>query len=140
LLKGFYNIIGAPSGRLHCQLFIFGGRLFVNNGRTGTGISGSVPGLGSYSPLDVFTGRCLLLPIRHWSGAPVAHDQGAGQDPRRPNLLVKSGEKGEFLAGSKIPYNVLVSTGGTATTSIVFEQVGVNSILPPLSWKTAILP
>ena len=49
-----------------------------------------------------------------------------------PNLLVKSGQKGEFLAGSKIPYTTLVSTGGTSTTSIVFETVGVKLNFAPV--------
>ncbi len=49
-----------------------------------------------------------------------------------PNLLVKSGQKGEFLAGSKIPYNVLISTGGAATSSIVFETVGIKLNFAPI--------
>jgi pilus assembly protein CpaC len=48
-----------------------------------------------------------------------------------PNLLVKSGNKGEFNAGSKIPYQVLVSTGGSATTSIVWQDVGVKLVFAP---------
>ena len=48
-----------------------------------------------------------------------------------PNLLVKSGQEGNFLAGSRIPYNVLLSQGGVSTSSIVFETVGIKIKFKP---------
>jgi pilus assembly protein CpaC len=35
------------------------------------------------------------------------------------------------MAGSKIPYNIVTSTGGTATTSIYFVDVGVKLNFAP---------
>jgi len=48
-----------------------------------------------------------------------------------PNLLVTSGQEGNFLAGSRIPYSVLISSGGASTSSIVFETVGVKLRFKP---------
>lgn len=52
-----------------------------------------------------------------------------------PNLVVKSGESGEFLAGQKIPFAVTQITGGTATTSVQFEKVGVTLNFSPTVYK-----
>ncbi len=48
-----------------------------------------------------------------------------------PNLLVKSGEEGKFLAGSKIPVSVLSSVGGASTPSIYWIDVGVKLNFKP---------
>jgi len=54
-----------------------------------------------------------------------------------PNLVVKSGEKGKFLAGQKIPYTTTSSVGGTGgiTTNVQFEEVGVRLEFAPLLLK-----
>jgi pilus assembly protein CpaC len=48
-----------------------------------------------------------------------------------PNLVVKSGMKGEFNAGSKIPYHVLISTGGSSQATISWQDVGVKLVFAP---------
>jgi pilus assembly protein CpaC len=49
-----------------------------------------------------------------------------------PNLVVKSGETGEFLAGSRIPVQQVTGTGADLTVSIVYEEVGVKLNFAPL--------
>ena len=56
-----------------------------------------------------------------------------------PNLVVKSGENGEFLAGQKIPFSVTQITGGTATTSVQFEKVGVTLNFSPTVSKDGLI-
>jgi pilus assembly protein CpaC len=48
-----------------------------------------------------------------------------------PNLVVRSGEKGKFLVGQKIPIQTVTGTGASATVSIVYEQVGVKIDFAP---------
>jgi pilus assembly protein CpaC len=54
-----------------------------------------------------------------------------------PNLVVKSGEKGRFLAGQKIPFVTTTSTGGISqvTTNVQFEEIGVKLDFAPLVLK-----
>jgi pilus assembly protein CpaC len=42
-----------------------------------------------------------------------------------PNLVVRSGESGKFIVGTKVPVQTITGTGTAATPSITFEQVGV---------------
>ena len=48
-----------------------------------------------------------------------------------PNLLVKSGQEGNFLAGSRIPYSIVSSVGGTSATTIQYESVGIKIKFKP---------
>jgi len=54
-----------------------------------------------------------------------------------PNLVVKSGEKGKFLAGQKIPFTTTSSIGGTGaiTTNVQFEEIGVKLDFAPIVLK-----
>ena len=119
--EGFYNIIGPPTG----------GAFGSNTLGQGSGISGNIPGLGSYSPLDAFTAGISYFPYGIGAVLQSLTTKGLAKILAEPNLLVKSGEKGEFLAGSKIPYNIVTSTGGTATTSIYFVDIGVKLYFAP---------
>jgi pilus assembly protein CpaC len=53
-----------------------------------------------------------------------------------PNLVVKSGEKGRFLAGQRIPFTTtnVGAVGGTAT-NVQFEDVGVKLEFAPVILK-----
>ena len=128
LIKGktaesFYNTIVAPSGGAT------GSSTSTTGG--GTGISGNSPGLGSYIPLDAFTAGVSYFPGGIGVVLQALTTKNLAKILAEPNLLVKSGQKGEFLAGSKIPYNIVTSTGGTATTSIYFVDVGVKLNFAP---------
>lgn len=126
--EGFSNLVGVPSGAAINSTSSSGGTTSTN----ATGIAGNIPGLGSYNPLDAYT-----MGISHFpSGVGVVLRALATKNLAKilaePNMVVKSGEKGDFLAGSKIPYPVVTSTGGTATTSIIFQEVGVKLNFSPM--------
>ncbi len=44
---------------------------------------------------------------------------------------MKSGEEGSFLAGSRIPYTVVATSGGIASSTIVYESVGIKLKFKP---------
>lgn len=121
--EGFMNLIGSPNGDIT-------GIMTEGTSSTGTGTGGSSvlsdTGLGSITPLDPFQFGVSYFPAGIGAVIQALSTKGLAKILAEPNLLVKSGEKGEFLAGSRIPYNVLVSTGGTATTSIYFVDVGIK--------------
>lgn len=127
--EGFYNIIGAPQGG--STVTTSGGATTVTSG-TGTGIAGNVPALGTYNPLNAFQAGVSYFPAGIGAIIQALATKGMAKILAEPNLLVKSGQKGEFLAGSKIPYNIVTSTGGTATTSVVFQDVGVKLNFSPV--------
>jgi pilus assembly protein CpaC len=53
-----------------------------------------------------------------------------------PNLVVKSGEKGKFLAGQRIPFTTTnVGTVGASSTNVQFEDVGVRLDFAPIVLK-----
>ena len=107
--EGFYNIIGAPNGS----------------------ISGTSSALGAIPQLAAFTAGVSYFKSGIGAVLNALTTKGLAKILAEPNLLVKSGEKGEFLAGSKIPYNIVTSTGGTATTSIYFVDIGVKLYFAP---------
>lgn len=43
-----------------------------------------------------------------------------------PNLIVMSGESGEFHVGTRFPVQVVQGTGAAATTSIQYEEIGIK--------------
>ena len=48
-----------------------------------------------------------------------------------PNLVVRSGEKGSFLAGSRVPVQKVSGVGGEQTISIAYEEVGIKINFAP---------
>ncbi|MBI5560339.1 MAG: pilus assembly protein N-terminal domain-containing protein [Deltaproteobacteria bacterium] len=58
-------------------------------------------------------------------------EKGLAKILAEPNLVVRSGEKGAFLAGSKVPVQQVTGAGATATVSIAFEEVGVKLNFAP---------
>jgi pilus assembly protein CpaC len=54
-----------------------------------------------------------------------------------PNLVVKSGEKGRFLAGQKVPFVSTTTTGGIGqvSNSVQFEEIGVKLDFAPVVLK-----
>jgi pilus assembly protein CpaC len=125
--EGFYNTIVAPSGGSTTSTSTSSSSTIGS----GTGISGNVPGLGSYIPLDAFTAGISYFPGGIGVVLQALTTKNLAKILAEPNMLVKSGQKGEFLAGSKIPYNIVTNSGGTATTSIYFVDVGVKLNFAP---------
>ena len=128
--EGFTNLVGAPTGAPLSSSSSGSSSSSLSNSSL-PGIVGSVPGLGSFNPLDTFSAGVSYFPAGIGAVLQVLSTKGLAKILAEPNLLVKSGEEGNFLAGSKIPYNVLISTGGAATSSIFFETVGVKLRFKP---------
>lgn len=58
-------------------------------------------------------------------------ENGLAKILAEPNLVVKSGEKGSFLAGSRVPVQQVTGTAESRTVSIVYEEVGVKINFAP---------
>ena len=124
--EAFTNLVGAPSSNATSST---SGTNTVSNGTKG--ISGTGSGLGSFDPLDAFSVGVSYFPAGIGAVLQALSTKGLTKILAEPNLLVRSGEEGNFLAGSKIPYSVLISTGGATTSSIVFETVGIKLKFKP---------
>lgn len=125
--EGFSNMVGAPSGGSSISSTSSSG----SSSTSGTGIVGNIPGLGGFTPLDTFQ-----LGASYFKGGIGATLQalvtkGHAKILAEPNLLVKSGQEGNFLAGSKIPYSVIQTSGGSTATTIVFQDVGIKLKFKP---------
>jgi pilus assembly protein CpaC len=134
MLKGktaelFSNIVGAPSTATSTTTS--GGATTTSTVSGTPGINGSGPGLGSFNPLDVFQAGVSYFPAGIGAVLQALSTKGLAKILAEPNLLVKSGEEGNFLAGSRIPYSVLISSGGASTSSIIFETVGIKLKFKP---------
>ena len=124
--EGFTNLVGAPASVTTTST---GGTTVTTTGLSG--IAGSGPGIGSFDPLDPFSVGVSYFPAGIGAVLQALTTKGLAKILAEPNLLVKSGQEGNFLAGSRIPYSVIISTGGAATTSIVFETVGIKLRFKP---------
>jgi len=113
--EGFSNMVGMPTGQ--------------SSGSSG--ISGTSATLGAISSLDSYQfGFSLFKPgIGAVLRALVTKNQA--KILAEPNLLVKSGQEGRFLAGQKVPLAVLSGANGTSTTTIQYENVGVKINFKP---------
>jgi len=58
-------------------------------------------------------------------------EKGLAKVLAEPNLVVRSGEKGSFLAGSRVPIQQVLGAGASQTVSIVYEEVGVKLNFAP---------
>jgi len=130
-VEAFSNLIGVPSGGAVKSTTSSGNGFTTQETGSGTGISGNVIGLGSFNPLDAFQVGVSYFPAGIGAVLQALNTKGLAKILAEPNLLVKSGQEGNFLAGSRIPYSVLVSSGGATTTSIVFETVGIKLKFKP---------
>lgn len=129
--EGFSNIIGAPTSGSTLSSSSNTGSSTTSSSAAGTGIAGSIAGLGSFNPLDMYQ-----LGAAYFAGGIGAVLQAlATKDLAKvlaePNLLVRSGQEGTFLAGSRIPISVVTSAGGIAATEIQFIDVGVKLKFKP---------
>jgi pilus assembly protein CpaC len=136
MLKGssgevFTNMVGAPTGASTGNTISSGVGGTTTSQGSGTGISGNIAGLGSYSPLD-----SIQVGASYFKGGigtilQALVTKGHAKVLSEPNLLVKSGQEGNFLAGSRIPYSVVANVGGLAATTIVYESVGIRLKFKP---------
>jgi pilus assembly protein CpaC len=127
--EGFSNLVGAPSAATTTTT---SGGATTSSTFSGTpGIAGNSTGLGSFNPLDAFQAGVSYFPGGIGAVLQALSTKGFAKILAEPNLLVKSGQEGNFFAGSEIPYSVLVSTGGASTSSIIFKNVGIKIMFKP---------
>lgn len=129
--EGFFNMVGAPTGGSTMTQQSTGGGFSTSVQGTGTGISGNVSGLGSFSPLDGVQLGAAYFPGGVGAVLQALTTKGFAKVLAEPNLLVKSGQEGNFLAGSKIPYSVVSGVGALSATTIVYESVGIKLKFKP---------
>ncbi|HJV35016.1 type II and III secretion system protein family protein [Geomonas sp.] len=132
--EGFSNLIGAPLSATTTKSSI----LSTLTGTTSSsvtgapGINGTGPsGLGGFNPLDTFQAGVSYFPAGIAAVLQALTTKGLAKLLAEPNLLVKSGLEGDFLAGSEIPYSVLTNSGGSSTPSIIYKTVGVKLRFKP---------
>ncbi|MFZ2949442.1 MAG: BON domain-containing protein, partial [Desulfuromonadaceae bacterium] len=107
--EGFSNIIGAPADD----------------------IAGKAAALGNYNPLDAFQVGVSYFPAGIGAVLQALNSKGLAKVLAEPNLLVKSAQEGNFLAGTRIPLSIVESSGGQATTTIRYETVGIKLKFKP---------
>ncbi|GEM_PF-1359373 len=117
----------------------------------------TAPGLAT-SPLGCIGGDCETMPapinvipgilgfdieaqppqigFAHYPGGVASvikalQEKGFGKILAEPNLLVRSGEKGKFHVGTRIPIQTVEGTGADRTVSIQYEEVGIKLHFAP---------
>ncbi|WP_243369780.1 pilus assembly protein N-terminal domain-containing protein [Geotalea sp. SG265] len=125
--EGFTNLIGAPVGESTTSMTDG----LVSTSTKGSGIAGNISGLGSFNPLDAFQAGVSWFNPGVGVVLKALATKNLAKVLAEPNLLVKSGQEGRFLAGSKIPVSVLSSTGGASVPSIYWIDVGVKLNFKP---------
>ncbi len=66
-------------------------------------------------------------------------EKGLAKILAEPNMLVRSGSKGEFRAVREIPFAVVESVSGVATTTIEYKEVGVKLNFVPELQETGLI-
>jgi pilus assembly protein CpaC len=117
--EGFSNQVGAPDS----------GPTLVNNegiqNRT-PGIAGAFPWLGAIGPLAPYQLGGALFKSGLGGVLRALATKNLAKMLAEPNLLVRSGQVGRFLAGSKIPISVVSGVGAISGTTIEYIDVGVK--------------
>lgn len=124
--EGFSNLIGAPSGSVDTSNFVSPG--FSTHAE---GIAGNIPGISSINPLNMYQ-----IGISYFkSGVGIVlkalQEQGIAKVLAEPNMVVRSGEEGKFLVGTRVPIQVVTGAAGSQTVSIQYENVGIKLNFKP---------
>jgi len=131
--EGFSNLIAAPHGAVETTNFL---------GETTTsleGIAGNGPGLGTFSPLDPFQLGVSYFPGGVGAVLKALTSNGLAKVLAEPNLTVRSGERGNFHVGTKYPIQTVTGTGGNATVSIYYEEIGIRLNFAPTVLETGVI-
>lgn len=124
--EGFTNLVGAPSGSVDTQNFVDG------LARThAEGIAGNMPGLASITPLDAYQIGVSYFPAGIGAVLKALENKSLAKILAEPNLVVRSGEKGDFHVGTRYPVQVVVGTGAAASVSIQYEEIGIRLNFAP---------
>ena len=130
--EGFSNLVGAPVGELTIK---------ESNGKetTATGIAATMPGLAAINPLTPYQLGASLFKPGIGAVLKALVTKNLAKMLAEPNLLVKSGEEGKFLAGSKIPIQVVSGVGAISGITIQFIDVGVKLNFKPVVMENGII-
>jgi pilus assembly protein CpaC len=132
--EGFTNLVGAPSGVIDTDNFIGPGI-----STHGEGITGTMPGLAGIKPLDPFQIGVSYFPGGIGVVLKALTTKGLAKVIAEPNLTVRSGEKGRFHVGTRFPVQVVTGTGGDATASIRYEEIGIRLNFAPEVLETEVV-
>ena len=133
--EGFSNLIGAPqSGGTTSS----GGTTIQQFGG-GEGIAGNGPGIGSFDPLDPFQLGVSYFPSGIGVVLKALAEKGYGKILAEPNLVVRSGEKGKFHVGTRVPIQTVSGAGGDQTVGITYEEVGIRLHFNPEVLETGVI-
>ncbi|MBI5102912.1 MAG: pilus assembly protein N-terminal domain-containing protein [Nitrospirae bacterium] len=94
-------------------------------------IAGNIPGISSINPLNMYQ-----IGISYFkSGVGIVlkalQEQGIAKVLAEPNMVVRSGEEGKFLVGTRVPIQVVTGAAGSQTVSIQYENVGIKLNFKP---------
>jgi pilus assembly protein CpaC len=87
--------------------------------------------MGDLASLGAFQAGVSYFPAGIGAVLQALSTKGLAKVLAEPNLLVKSNQEGNFLAGTKIPLSVVESSNGTAATTIRYETVGIKLKFKP---------
>lgn len=127
--EGFTNLVGAPTGFDKAITSSTDNSLVRQ--LQGTGITGNAPGLDSILPLGPYQAGFALFKPGIGAVLKALTEKQLAKILAEPNLLVKSGQDGRFLAGQRYPVSVVVGYGAVSTTEINYIDVGVKINFKP---------
>lgn len=121
----------------------YNGGNFAGPLTAGTGTGTPVPAGGAIAP-GVTLGGDVSAALVQWPSnlntmIKALDKKGLFKTLAEPNLVVKSGEKGKFHAGQKIPYQTTTLSGTTTTSTVSFEDVGVTLNFGPTVNKDGLI-
>jgi len=126
--EGFSNLIGAggaPSGVVNTENFI--GPIKT----TAEGIAANIPGLSAITPLDPFQLGVSYFPGGIGAVLKALTTQNLAKVLAEPNMVVRSGGKGDFHVGTRFPVQTVTGTGSNATVGIEYEEIGIRLNFAP---------
>jgi pilus assembly protein CpaC len=102
------------------------------SGLLGGGAGSVTPGIGGF---DLST-LSPQIGVAHFPSGVAAvlqalQQKGLSKILAEPNLIVRSGEQGNFLVGKRIPVQTVYGVGTAATPSITYEDVGIRLNFSP---------
>lgn len=130
--EGFINTVGAP-GSGPTLINKFG----VQNDPPG--IAGDTPWIGAIGSLKDYQLGGSLFKAGIGGVLKALATKNLAKVLAEPNLLVKSGQNGKFLAGSKIPIQVVSGVGAISGTTIQFIDVGVKLNFKPVVMENGLI-
>ena len=126
--EGFSNLVGAPDTQIIPK------DIFPT-----PGIAGNVPWMGAISPLVTYQLGGSLFKSGIGGVLKALAEKKLARILAEPNLLVKSGQEGKFLSGTKYPVQVVTGVGAISGTEIKYIDVGVKLNFKPVVMENGLI-